>query len=54
MVKDDFASSDKRGRFLRRLRDKACGLFSTTPSPDYNALHYDHFHLDMGFYPICS
>ncbi len=53
-VKDDFTSDDKHGEFLRRVRDKACGLFSTTLSPDYNALHADHLHLDMGFFSICS
>lgn len=54
MIENDFGSSDKRGEFLRRVRDRACGLFSTTLSPDYNALHHDHLHLDMGLSAICS
>ncbi len=54
MVKGGFNSQTREGAFLRRVRDKACGLFSTTLSPDYNALHHDHLHLDMGAYPICS
>lgn len=54
MVEDAFHSADTRGEFLRRVRDKACGLFSTTLSPDYNALHADHLHLDMGVFTICS
>ena len=29
------------------LRDGACGLFATVLSPDYNAAHRDHFHLDQ-------
>ena len=33
--------------FLRRIRDGACRAFSTVLSPDYNAAHHDHFHLDM-------
>jgi hypothetical protein len=33
--------------FLRRVRDGACDSFSTVLSPDYNAAHADHFHLDM-------
>jgi hypothetical protein len=43
-------SSAETGRavFLRRARDLACGWFSVTLSPDYNPLHYDHFHLDTG------
>jgi hypothetical protein len=34
------------GAFLHRVRDGACDLFSTTLSPDYNAAHRDHLHLD--------
>ena len=54
MIEDDFAATDPRGEFLRRVRDRACGLFSTTLSPDYNALHHNHLHLDMGAFSICS
>jgi hypothetical protein len=35
-----------KGAFLRDVRDGACRLFSTTLSPDYNAAHADHLHLD--------
>lgn len=37
----------KDAAFLRAVRDGACGLFSTVLSPDYNAAHRDHFHLDQ-------
>lgn len=33
--------------FLREVRDGACDLFSTVLSPDYNAAHADHLHLDQ-------
>lgn len=33
-------------RFLRRIRDDACRIFGTTLSPDYNAVHRDHLHLE--------
>lgn len=33
-------------RFLRRIRDDACRIFGTTLSPDYNAVHHDHLHLE--------
>jgi len=33
--------------FLREVRDGACRLFSTVLSPDYNAAHRDHLHLDQ-------
>jgi hypothetical protein len=29
------------------VRDKACDAFGTVLSPDYNAAHADHFHLDQ-------
>ena len=33
-------------RFLRRIREDACRIFGTTLSPDYNAVHHDHLHLE--------
>ena len=38
--------TEAKGAFLRELRDGACRLFATTLSPDYNAAHADHLHLD--------
>ena len=35
------------GRFLHAARDGACRLFGTVLSPDYNAAHRDHLHLDQ-------
>ena len=35
------------GRFLDEVRDGACDLFATVLSPDYNAAHRDHLHLDQ-------
>jgi hypothetical protein len=40
--------------FLRDVRDGACGLFQTVLSPDYNAAHRDHLHLDMGRWQTCD
>ncbi|MFM7028208.1 MAG: extensin family protein [Chakrabartia sp.] len=39
--------------FLRRIRKAACRQFQTVLSPDYNAAHRDHLHLDMGRGPYC-
>ncbi|KQN93287.1 extensin [Sphingomonas sp. Leaf231] len=36
-----------KAAFLREVRDGACRLFATVLSPDYNAAHRDHFHLDQ-------
>lgn len=45
--------SVKRRKFLRDVRDAACDIFHVTLSPDFNAAHADHFHLDMGPYSSC-
>lgn len=41
-------------RFLKRLRDGACRVFSTVLTPDYNAAHRDHLHLDGAPRPLCA
>lgn len=43
----DWAGSGAKAKFLREVRTGACGLFATVLSPDYNAAHRDHFHLDQ-------
>ena len=49
----DFRDPGPRGRFLRRVRDAACPWFRGVLSPDYNAAHRDHLHLDRGPYRVC-
>ena len=46
-VARDWRGEGKEAIFLRAVRDGACRLFSTTLSPDYNAAHHDHLHLDQ-------
>lgn len=46
-VKEGEGVRAKDARFLREVRDGACRLFSTVLSPDYNAAHRDHLHLDQ-------
>jgi hypothetical protein len=43
----DWKDGGSKGRFLKAVRDGACRLFATTLSPDYNAAHRDHLHLDQ-------
>ncbi len=53
---NDWEGEDDRARFLRAVRDGACESFGTVLSPDYNAAHRDHFHLDQesrGFGGVC-
>ena len=42
----DEGSADERA-FLHAVRDGACDLFATVLSPDYNAAHANHLHLDQ-------
>jgi hypothetical protein len=34
--------------FLRGVKRESCKIFRVTLSPDFNAAHADHFHVDMG------
>ena len=52
-VLGQFDGQDDRGAFLRRARDEACRWFRVTLSPDFNAAHADHLHLDAGPYWRC-
>ncbi|MNR37239.1 hypothetical protein D3C85_1552400 [compost metagenome] len=45
-VSADWMGDGPEARFLRRIRDDACRIFGTTLSPDYNAVHADHLHLE--------
>lgn len=46
-VLEDWRGDGAKARFLRAVREGACGSFATVLSPDYNAAHKDHFHLDQ-------
>lgn len=52
-IASDFRDENAEGGFLRAVRDGACKLFGSTLSPDYNAAHADHLHLDRSRYRIC-
>ncbi|WP_413794187.1 MULTISPECIES: extensin-like domain-containing protein [unclassified Pseudomonas] len=49
----DWPKDTADARFLRQARDGACDMFSVVLSPDYNAAHRNHFHLDVGPWWIC-
>ena len=54
-VQADWNSSSPQTRaFLRTVRDSACKRFGTVLTPDYNAAHRDHLHLEPGgLKPFC-
>lgn len=51
---NDWESDGPEAAFLREVLDGACRFFKGTLSPDYNAAHRDHFHLDQEPYRICQ
>lgn len=53
-VLEDWGVKDRKGRFLKQLRDSACGYFATVLGPAYNAAHKDHFHFDQGGFQQCK
>lgn len=47
-IEKDWNGDRQARQFLSVVRASACKRFSTVLSPDYNAVHHDHFHFDMG------
>jgi hypothetical protein len=52
-VRKDWTGSQQHSQFLHVVHDGLCDYFNLTLSPDYNADHKDHFHVDMGFVRGC-
>ena len=52
-VARDWSAPGSSGQFLATVRDDACRIFHAALSPDYNAAHVDHLHLDTGRFRIC-
>ena len=52
-ILDDWGNDSAEGRFLAAARDEACRFFNVVLSPDYNRLHANHFHLDLGGFRMC-
>ncbi|MGA6096552.1 extensin family protein [Stutzerimonas marianensis] len=52
-VARDWAGDGDKSRFLRQVKAAACDAFRITLSPEYNAAHHDHFHVDMGGFGLC-
>ncbi len=53
-VKDGWRGDADARRFLRLIRDGACDRFDVVLSPDYNADHDDHLHMDVGRWGFCG
>jgi hypothetical protein len=53
-IKQQWQGSQPQAKFLREVRNGACDYFNLVLSPDYNADHHDHLHVDMGWYRGCN
>jgi hypothetical protein len=53
-VKQHWSGRDARAKFLREVAHGACRMFSVVLTPDFNADHHDHLHLDIGPRPYCD
>jgi hypothetical protein len=49
----DWNENSAAARFLHDVRDGACRFFDGVLSPDHNAAHRDHLHLDRGRSRYC-
>jgi hypothetical protein len=49
----DWSLDSNESAFLHDVRDGACDFFDGVLSPDYNAAHRDHLHLDRGSFRMC-
>ena len=52
-VLKDYGKDTPEGRFLDGAHQSACGLFNIVLGPNYNRLHANHFHLDLGGFRFC-
>jgi hypothetical protein len=52
-VENNWKSGRREMQFLTAIHDSACKRFGTVLSPDYNAAHHDHLHLDMSGNGYC-
>jgi hypothetical protein len=52
-VAHDWHGDDAKARFLHDVHDGACTIFPVVLSPDYNAAHQSHLHVDMSGFHFC-
>jgi len=53
-VLKDWRDKGAKTEFLHEVAKGACGLFSVVMTPNRNALHRDHIHMDIGPYKLCG
>jgi hypothetical protein len=53
-VETDWRGRGPRHDFLHDVAKRACAYFNVVLTPASDALHHNHFHLDVGPYRLCS
>ena len=53
-VERDWRPAGPKRDFLRDVAHRACARFSVVLTPDSDAEHYNHIHLDAGPYRLCG
>jgi hypothetical protein len=53
-VETDWHGRGPRRDFLHDVAKRACAYFNVVLTPASDALHHNHFHLDVGPYKLCS
>lgn len=53
-VARDWHDPGRKGRFLHAVALDACRYFAVVLTPDVNAAHRSHFHVDLGDYRYCA
>lgn len=53
-VEHDWRAGGRKQEFLRQVAAAGCQLFSVVLTPDTDAYHYNHMHLDIGPWKDCS
>jgi hypothetical protein len=52
-VQRDWKTNGPKSQFLREISSAACDTFRVSVSPDGDANHWNHLHLDTGVYRSC-
>jgi hypothetical protein len=53
-VERDWSTPGRKSDFLHHLAHSACQYFSVVLTPNSNSDHFNHMHLDLGPYRLCS
>lgn len=53
-VKRDWRGQGAKSAFLQQVAQASCSLFNVALTPNYNRLHQDHLHLDIGPSTLCG